>query len=179
MRWRTASCSTHTPRTLRAIPSGVLNRLAKLNLGKPSIHSEAVDRLYPNHANALRKAGLAPPNFPTIGYLWRKQDEKVDTEKEQDARKNKNRNVYYCVAYSRYFSTSINRVINRLKKYFNLSWLIVRMSYHRFDNLAELINGDFTAKIGEEIFSKDLMDRKCNCSLPSKVNGKGVYEGKY
>ena len=53
------------------------------------------------------------------------------------------------------------------------------MSYHIFNNLTELINGDLAAKIVREIFSKDLMDRKCNCSLPSKVNRKCVYEGKY
>ena len=53
------------------------------------------------------------------------------------------------------------------------------MSYNRFTNLAELLNGDFAAKIGRGIFSKDLMDRKYNCSHPSKVNGKCVYECKY
>ena len=90
--------SIHTPGTLRAIPSGVLNHLTKLTLRKPSIHSEAIDKIYPDHANALRKAGLAPPNFPTMGDLWRKQDEKVDMEKEQDVSKKKNRNVYFCVA---------------------------------------------------------------------------------
>ena len=52
------------------------------------------------------------------------------------------------------------------------------MSYHRYNNLAELLNGDLTAKIGRDIFSKDLMDRECNFSLPSKFNGKCVYEGK-
>ena len=52
------------------------------------------------------------------------------------------------------------------------------MSYHRYNNLAELLNGDLAAKIGRGIFSKDLMDRECNCSLQSKVNGKFVYEGK-
>ena len=52
------------------------------------------------------------------------------------------------------------------------------MSYHRFNNLAELLNGDLAAKIGRGIFSKDLMDRECNCSIPSKVNGKCVYKGK-
>ena len=62
---------THTPGNLRAIPSGVLNRLAKLTLRKPSIHSEAVDKIYPNHVKALRKAGLTPPNFPKMGDLWR------------------------------------------------------------------------------------------------------------
>ena len=46
------------------------------------------------------------------------QDEKleIENEKEPDVNKKKNRNVYFCVAYSRYFSTSIHRVINRLKK---------------------------------------------------------------
>ena len=52
------------------------------------------------------------------------------------------------------------------------------MSYHRFNNLAELLNGDLATKIGRGIFSKDLMDRECNCFLPSKVKGKCVYKGK-
>ena len=73
--------STHTPVTLRAIPSGVLNRLAKITSRKPSIQAEAVDTIYPVHVNALRKAGLTPPVFPTMGELWGKQDEKVDKNK--------------------------------------------------------------------------------------------------
>ena len=111
---------------------------------------------------------LAPPDFPTMGDLWKMQDEKFETEneKEPDVNKKKNRNVYFCVSYSRFFSTFIHRVINRLKNMFNLSWLRVRMSYHIFNNLAELLNGDLAAKIGQGIFSKDLMDRECNYSLP-------------
>ena len=92
MRWRTASCSTHTHRTLRAISSEFLNRLAKLTSRKPSINSEVVYKIYPDHPNALCKVGLAPPNFPTMKYLWRKQDEKVETKKERDFSKKKNRN---------------------------------------------------------------------------------------
>ena len=52
------------------------------------------------------------------------------------------------------------------------------MSYHIFNNLAELFNGYLAAKIGQGIFFKDLMDRKCNYSLPSKVNGKCASKGK-
>ena len=91
----------------------------------------------------------------------------------------KNRNGYFCVAYLRYFPMSIHRVINRLKKSFNLSWLRVRMTYHRFNNLAELLNGDLADKIGRGIFSKDLTDRTCNCSLPSEFKEKYVYKGKF
>ena len=81
--------STHTPGTFRVIPSRVLNSLAKLTLRNPSIHSEAVDKIYPAHANNICKAGLVPPIFPTMGYLWRNQDEKVENEKEQDVIKKK------------------------------------------------------------------------------------------
>ena len=105
-----------------------------------------------------------------------KQDEKVEKNKERDISVKKNRNVYFCVAYSRYFSTAIHRVVNRLKKSFNLTWLRVKTSYHRFNNLAELLNGDLAAKIGQGIFSKNLMDRECNCYLPYKVNRKCVYK---
>ena len=37
--------STHKPGTLRAIPSGVLNCLAKCTSRNPSIHAEAVDKI--------------------------------------------------------------------------------------------------------------------------------------
>ena len=53
------------------------------------------------------------------------------------------------------------------------------MSYHIFNKLVELLNGDLAAKIGRGIFPKNLMDRKFNCFLPSKVNIKCVYEGKF
>ena len=118
------------------IPLGVLNCLAKLTSRKPLINYLGVKKVYPDHVNALRKSGLMPPNFPTIGDLWGKQDGKVDIEKEPEVRKKKNINVYFCVAYSRYFSTSTHRVINRQKS-FNLSCLRVRMYYHRFINLYE------------------------------------------
>ena len=85
--------STHILGTLCAIPSGVLNCFSKLTSRNPSINSEVVDKIYPNHVNALCKAGLAPPNFPTMGYLWRKQDEKVDMENELGVSKKKNINV--------------------------------------------------------------------------------------
>ena len=52
------------------------------------------------------------------------------------------------------------------------------MSYHRFNNLSELLNRDLTTKTGQVILSCDLIDGECNCFLMSKVNRKCVYEGK-
>ena len=76
--------STTTPITLCAIPSGVLNHLAKLTSQKPSFHSEGVVEIYPDHANALCKAGLAPTIFPTMGELWKNQDENMNIENEKE-----------------------------------------------------------------------------------------------
>ena len=67
--------STHTPGNIRGIPSGVLNLLAKLTSRKLSINSDGLNKIYPNHVNALCKTGLAPPNFPKMGNLWSKQAE--------------------------------------------------------------------------------------------------------
>ena len=104
----------------------------------------------------------------------------MDTEKESEpeVNKKKNRNAYFCVACSRYFSIPIHRVINKNKS-FNLSWMRVRMSYHRFNTLDEFLNGYLAVKIGRVIISCDLMDREGNCSLLSKFNDKCVYEGKF
>ena len=59
--------STRTPSTLCAIPFGVFSRLVKLTSRKPSIQEAAVDTIYPDHANALRKAVLATSVFPKMG----------------------------------------------------------------------------------------------------------------
>ena len=107
--------STYIPGTPYAILLRVLNHLEKITSQKPEINSKYVDYVYTNNDNDLRKAGLAP----NMGALWRYQDEKIDSDKENDpdTDKKKNINVYFCVTYSRYFSMSIHRVIWRLKNH--------------------------------------------------------------
>ena len=58
---------THIPGTLHAIPSGVLNQLAKITSRKPNFNSKIVGSVYPYYANTLREAGLAPTIFPEMG----------------------------------------------------------------------------------------------------------------
>ena len=72
-----------------------------------------------NRVHRFRLAGLAPTIFPIVGELWEKQDEKVEKNKVRDVSVKKTINVYFCVAYSRYFSTAIvipSGVLNRLAK---------------------------------------------------------------
>ena len=45
------------------------------------------------------------------------------------------------------------------------------MSYHRFPNLGEVLQGDMIGKLRKGIGSKDFLDRECNCSSTTKVKG--------
>lgn len=78
----------------------------------------------------------------------------------------KDRNVYFCLKYSRYFATPIHATITKWKKHFGLSWLRVRMSYSRFTNLGEKIASDLKTKVKKYIGlrSLDFVERRCNCS---------------
>ena len=80
---------TRTTGTLRTFPSGFLNHLAKTTSRRTSFHSEELDKICPDHANALRKAELVPPIFLTIGELWKNKYEKIDIENKQEPDFNK------------------------------------------------------------------------------------------
>ena len=51
------------------------------------------------------------------------------------------------------------------------------MSYHRFPNLGEVLQGDMIGKLKKGTVSKDFSDRECNCSSTKKVKGECAYEG--
>ena len=55
--------SAHTNACLKAIPSGVLRRLASLTSLLPDNANVTMDLLYPDHIAALRKAKLISKNF--------------------------------------------------------------------------------------------------------------------
>ena len=116
-----------------------------------------------------------------MGELCNGQYEKLilKMKKKPEVNKKKNRNVYFCVVYSCYFSTNIHRVIDKLKKLFNISWIIVRMYYHIFNHLTDLLNGDFSTRVGQRFLYIHLMYIECNYFLPFKVNSKCVYKGKF
>ena len=94
--------------------------------------------------------------------------------------KNRKKSDSFAANFVQHFNTTTSRT--DLRKYMKFKVVKhlnpLRISYHGFNNLAELLNGDLAVKIGQGIFSKDLMDRKYNCFLPSKFKGKSVYEGK-
>ena len=51
------------------------------------------------------------------------------------------------------------------------------MSYHRYSNIAELLQADLTTKLREGLMSNDFVDRSGNCS-GTKTGNKCVNGGK-
>ena len=101
---------------------------------------------------------------------------KIYIEKEPGVSKRKQKYLLLCCILA-FLSTYIHVVINKLKAFFNFYCLRVQLSYHRFNNLVELLNGDLTEKIGWVIFSEDVVHIKFNWSVPYKDNRKSVYKG--
>ena len=64
--------STHTPDTLCAIPSGVLNRLAKITSRNPYIHAKVVDKIYPRPSKRSPQGEPSSSCFPKNEILMKK-----------------------------------------------------------------------------------------------------------
>eukprot|EP00957_Ditylum_brightwellii_P002428 186982-Ditylum_brightwellii.AAC.1 len=64
-----------------------------------SLKGTRVDEIYPEHAEALRKAGLAPKVFPAFGEIWEKDDGKLTRKKKKwlDLR-----TIYFVIGYSQF-----------------------------------------------------------------------------
>ena len=58
-----------------------------------------------------------------------------------------------------------------------LKWLRLSMSYHKFPNMGENLQGDLTSKLMEGIESKDFYKLECNCNKNTKENGECIYGG--
>ena len=73
--------STHTKATFKAIPNGVLNRLAKINSITEENVKMSIKEYYPDHANTLARVGLGMKNFPTLKELWDNAEERKKNKK--------------------------------------------------------------------------------------------------
>eukprot|EP00957_Ditylum_brightwellii_P160777 12240115-Ditylum_brightwellii.AAC.1 len=77
--------STHRPTTFKLIDNGVFTRLARLTLRSVANGNAQINDVYPDHAEALFTADLAPPtDFLTFDELWHD-----DKEQKKDPIKSK------------------------------------------------------------------------------------------
>ena len=94
-------------------------------------------------------------------------------------RNNKTRQTYFCIGVSETFKRKklIHITLKKLCLKYNLKWLRISMSYHKFPNLNELLSGDLTGKLMKDVVSLDFMDRQCNCNKASMVDEKCIFGG--
>jgi hypothetical protein len=160
--------STHTGAVFKAIPKGVYQRLAKLTTMTEMNGNLTLKEIYPKHFKALEHANLVKGKIPTLRETkleietLKMLSEASKAAKEKKGRERK-RAIYFCAGYSKTWITPIHKTIQALKDRFELTWLRFSMSYHRFTNLRETLQGDLQGKINLGVESKDFMKEDCNC----------------
>lgn len=166
--------SLHSPGSIKGIRKSVEKRLGRLVLdGDRETLDKKFDEIYPEHAEKILKAGLGQrSDFRSIREIQR---EDMDQQRCRSV-KRKNRNTYFCINYSKFFSKPIHAIIEKWRKRYRLTWLRVGISYSRFSNLAEKITANLKEKLREKIGLKsvDFIERRCNCA---GNNGVCNYDG--
>ena len=87
------------------------------------------------------------------------------------------RQTFFCAGVSDVFRNkyAIHVLIKQLRQKHNLKWLRLLMSYHKFPNMGENLQGDLTSKLMEGIGLNDFQKLKCNCNKNTKMNGECIY----
>ena len=167
--------SSHPPHCFKAITKGVFGRLASLTSLTDESRYKSIKDLYPRHLEALNLAGLSPKYVPTLQEVLELNKGKEQRKKEKLERdKQRNRSVYFCIGYSNAWKEPIHRILKKLRNKFDLKWLRISMSYHRFPNMREMLAGDLSKELSEGVRSLDFEVRDCNCR-GGRVPGKCQY----
>ena len=172
--------SAHTPSCFKAVSTGVMKRLTKLTSVTKENCNLKLDKIYPLHFEALNKADLL--KNVEIPSLAEKKKEMEDERKNPTLNKVKKRRerdrkraIYFKIGFSNFWIQPVHKIIKKHKnKFTSLNWLRVSMSYHRFTNFREHLQGDLTTKLNEGIDSEDFQTLQCNCRNKKKC----IYGGR-
>ena len=85
---------------------------------------------------------------------------KTRDEKQRE----RSRNVFFTIGYSNQWHKPVHVILKELRDKYELNWLRISMSYHRFPNMRERIQGVLSKKLTKGINSLDFMTRDCNCN---------------
>jgi len=142
------SCHRHS--TFADIPKSVFTRQARLTTVTDSNKDERLNDIYPLHAGALRKAGLAPKRFPTLGKavaMVQARDAELEAAAADTAAPNDDsiatkperftpgRDTFGKFGFCRFWSVPIHTKLKQLREKHGLKWLCLRMAYHRYPNV--------------------------------------------
>ena len=110
--------STHRATTFKSIANGVFTRLARLTSKIVANQEARIDEIYPDHAEALFIAELAPPtDFPTFKDLWDDDEKRRNAPTKTKRSKWDQRSVYFVIGHSSFSPRAkIPLLIKRLRK---------------------------------------------------------------
>jgi len=165
--------SIHTKACFKAIPSGVYKRLSKLTTITETNKNLPPDKIYPQHFQALQHAGLVTKKVPTLTEQLQHNKEAKAIKQAKDYsnnERNRRRTTYFCIGYSIVWSKPVHSIIKSIEDKFNLQWLRVSVSYHRFTNLREIFQGDLSRKLTAGLTSQDFEPLPCNCRTSRNGN---------
>ena len=122
-------------------------------------------------------------HYPKRGSTWMFLQPWINCEKIQTSRRKKKkekhkikrggkRDTYFCIWLSQLWQEKIHSFIKRLQKHHGLRWIRVRIYYHWFPNLGEILQGDIVGKIRKRIGLKYFLNLECKCNSTIKVKGK-------
>jgi hypothetical protein len=96
---------------------GVFGQLASLTSMMNKSRYKSIKDLYPLHHQALKSAGLAPkyvPKLQEVLDLNHGKEKCKEEKKEQD--KQRNRSVYFCIGYSKFWKEPAPQVAQEIEK---------------------------------------------------------------
>eukprot|EP00957_Ditylum_brightwellii_P021624 1630735-Ditylum_brightwellii.AAC.1 len=79
--------SAYRPMTFKSIATGVYTRLSRLTSYSDSTAEKSIDKLYPDHAVALKAADLVRDEFPKLREIWKDLANNAATEEKKKKRK--------------------------------------------------------------------------------------------
>ena len=123
-------------------------RLTKLTTLTDNNMNEPMDKLYPLHYRALRKANLIHNKaIPTLGdkkaELWREMENKTPDKLKKRRERDRKRATFFKIGFSSFWRKLVQKAIKEIKgKFSSPTWLLVL--YHT------------TASTSSEKYSKEM-----------------------
>lgn len=162
--------SCHTSECFRSIQQGVQKRLAKITTKTEENANQTLDDIYPDHFAALYQADLVSNVIPTLAKAQAEQETELISGENAALKKkrerDRKRSIPFTVGQCTFWKVPIHVTIKKIKARFpSLSWLRISMSYRRFSNFGEMLQGDLSSKLNKRVISLDFESLPCNCRV--------------
>ena len=119
-----------------------------------------------------------PGKLPTLDKILDSREEEIATTiRKREERKEDKRGTYIITKYSGHWRIPMHKTLKRLRAKFGMKWLRVRMCYKCHSNLKELLLGDLSNKILENVVDTIPQDKVCNCMANKLVDGECFLSG--